>query len=166
MTSRYALAAVIILLVVAALVFSASRPTALPQAYRNSTYKFSLILPADYKVTEVPSANPPAVNAPVDIIEFGNTLGNVQLTIAPAADKGSTLTKESILHDYPSMADETTEPVTVAPGVTGFAVPASLDHLGQMSELWFEHGGYLYQFSAFDAGQDQLAQMARTISLF
>jgi hypothetical protein len=43
-----------------------------PQTYRNNTYGFSLRLPADYTVTEVPNANPPAENGAADIIEFAH----------------------------------------------------------------------------------------------
>jgi hypothetical protein len=66
----------------------------LPQTYRNIAYKFSLALPADYAITEAPSANPPALNAPVDIIEFGNTHGNVQLIIEPVTTSVATSTAQ------------------------------------------------------------------------
>lgn len=163
---HYTLAIAIALLMLGAVVFLSLRSTTLPQTYRNSTYHFSLTLPADYTVTEAPSANPPSRNVPLDTIEFANTRGNVQLTIEPAADNGSTLTLDSILANHPYMADVGAEPLTVAPGVTGFTVPGPQDHAAQMSELWFEHAGLLYHFTAFDPGRHQLPLIARTISLF
>ena len=141
-------------------------PCLSPQTYRNTTYNFSLNLPADYKVTEEPSANPPIQNAPLDIIEFGNTVGSIQLTIEPAYDNGSTLTKDGIISNHPYITNEALEPLTITPDVTGFAMSERQDHTGQMSELWFEHAGYLYQFSAFDGGRDKLPLIARTISFF
>jgi hypothetical protein len=165
----YTLAIAIAILVLSAAVFLSLRSTTLPQTYRNTTYHFSLAFPADYTVTEVPSINPPLL----DIIEFGNnhgnTYSNTQLTILPAADKGSTLTLDSILADYPYTADAGPEPFIVATGVTGLAVPGPQDHPAQpaqMSALWFEHAGFLYQLSAYDAGRDELPLIARTISFF
>lgn len=162
-TRHYTLvvAIVLVLVIVGAVLFIKLRTTSLPQTYRNNTYNFSLRLPADYKVTDFPSAN-----EPLDIIEFGNTLGNIQLTIVPAADNGSTLTKDDIIRNYLYMADKAFEPFNVTPGVTGFMVTGHQDHAGQTSELWFEHAGYLYQFSTFNVGRDQLTLIARTISLF
>jgi hypothetical protein len=164
-TRLYTLAVAIALIIGAAVLFVNLRAMSLPQTYRSNTYNFSLNLPTDYKVTEVPSANPPSWNAPLDIIEFGNTVGSIQLTIEPASDNGSTLTKD-VIPNHSYIADEALEPFTVAPGVTGFVVARRQDHTGQMSELWFEHDGYLYQFSAYDAGRDQLFLLAHTISLF
>ena len=160
------LAIAIALIIGAAVLFVNLRAMSLPQTYRSNTYKFSLNLPVDYKVTEVPSANPPNQNPPLDIIEFGNTVGSIQLYIEPASDNGSTLTIDGIISNHPYIANEALEPFIVAPGVTGFSVSERRDHTGQMSELWFEHAGYLYQFSAFDAGREQLSLVARTISLF
>jgi hypothetical protein len=163
-TRVYALAAAIAVLALSVAALVGHRPAPLPRTYRNTTYKFALSLPADYTVTEVPSANPPALNAPADIIEVGNNHGNVQLTIEPAEDSGSTLTKESIVASHPYMADVTTEPITIAPGVTGFSVTGG--NPSQMSQLWFKRGGYVYQFSAYHVGLDHLPIIARTIALF
>ena len=78
-TRHYLHAAVVALLVIlGTLTFVTRRSASLTQKYRNDTYRFSLSLPTDYAVTEVPSANQPELNAIVDTIEFGNSHGNVQ----------------------------------------------------------------------------------------
>jgi hypothetical protein len=159
-THLYTLAVAIALIIIGAVLFVNLRAMSLPQTYRNNTYNFSLNLPANYKVTEAPSANPPSWNAPLDIIEFGNTVGSIQLNIEPASDNGSTLTKDGIILNHPYMANEALEPFTITPGVTGFAVSERQDHTGQMSGLWFEHAGYLYQISASSCPADMLVLAA------
>jgi hypothetical protein len=146
--------------------FSVRPANALPQPYRNNAYGFSLRLPADYTVKEVPSTNPPMENGPTDIIEFAHANGNIQLTVSVAADAPSVLTTQSLLSNYPLLAGVATEPFPIAPGTVGLALHHDSAHPDQISDVWFARDGYLYQLTAFGDGYNELLPIARTITLF
>jgi hypothetical protein len=138
----------------------------LPQTYRNDAYGFSLRLPTDYAITEVPNANPPAENGVADIIEFDNAHGNIQLTITYASYASTTLTVQSLLLNYPSLSGIQTQPFPIAPGETGLALNYDLANPDQVSDVWFGKSGYLYQLTASDDGFSELLPIAHTIALF
>ena len=164
---RAAIFSLIVLAALALVIWLSARPTnALPQTYRNSTYGFSLRLPADYSITEVPSANPPAQNGPADIIEFADRNGSIQLTISPASYASSVLTIQSLLPSYPYLSAVTSAPFPIAPGETGLALNDDPAHPNQISDVWFGKNGYLYQLTAFGDGYNVLLPIAHSLTLF
>jgi hypothetical protein len=162
-----AAACIIVIASLLALAWHSARSNAsAPQTYHNDTYGFSLQLPQGFTVTEVPSANSPTPNAPVDIIEFDNAARNIQLTIVLAPDLPAPLTVESLLPNYPSLADATVEPFPLSPSVTGLSIADDPAHQGQITNVWFARGQYLYMFTASDGGFGDLLPIAQSIQLF
>jgi hypothetical protein len=164
---RIAIVGVVVLAALALIAWLIVRPAGpLPQTYRNDAYGFTLRLPADYAVTEVPNANPSAENGVADIIEFGNAHGNIQLTIAYSSYASTTLTVQSLLPNYPSLRGIQTQPFPIAPGETGLALNCDLAHPDQVSDVWFARNGDLFQLTGFDGGYNELLPIAHTITLF
>jgi len=88
----------------------------------------------------------------------------VQITISPAPDGGSVLTKDAAARSYPLVESLDTEPFTVAPGVVGFAFERG-DAAGALTDVWFEYKGYLYQFDSFNGGKVELLPIVRPLTL-
>jgi len=157
----------VILAALALIAWLIVRPTnPLPQTYRNDTYGFSLRLLADYTVSEVPNANPPAENGVADIIEFGNARGNIQLTITYASYASPELTVQSLLSNYPLLSEIKTQPFPIAPGETGLMLNDDLAHPDQITDVWFARNGDLFQLTAFDDAYNELLPIAHSITLF
>jgi hypothetical protein len=164
---RTTIVGLVILAALALIAWLIVRPAGpLPQTYRNDAYGFSLHLPADYAITEVLNANPPAENGVADIIEFGNAHANIQLTITYASYASPALTVQSLLPNYPSLSGIQTQPFPIAPGETGLALNYDLAQPDQVSDVWFGKSGYLYQLTASDDGFSELLPIAHTIALF
>jgi hypothetical protein len=139
---------------------AATQPADATKAYTNNTHGFSLQIPADYTVSEQA-----ADSAPIDFISLAApTGGNIQITITPAPDEGSALTVDSVVQDYPYLANVTTEPFTAA-GVTGFSFVDQPNTTNSQNEIWFEYGGELYQFVAYGNANDKLLPIAQSFKL-
>ena len=165
-TRRVAIVGLVVLAALVLIAWLGARPTnSLSHAYHNSTYGFSLRLPASYVVTEAPNTNPPQENGTADIIEFADAGGSVQLTITYASYAQSVLTTQSLLSNYPSLSSVTTEPFPIAPGTIGLALYYDPYHPNQISDVWFAKNGLLYQLTAFGDGYNELMPVAHTITL-
>jgi hypothetical protein len=119
---RSAIIGFVIVATLAVAWFTTRRTDPLPQTYNNSTYGFSLRLPANYTVVEAPNANAKEENNAADIIVFADKADSVQLTISYASSTPSVLTVQSLLTNFPSLSDVYTQPFPIAPGVTGLAI--------------------------------------------
>jgi hypothetical protein len=158
---------VVVLAALALIPWLISRPAdPLPQTYRNTTYGFSLRLPADYTITEVPNTNPPDENAIADIIEFADAGGSVQLTITDASYAAPELSVQSLSSEYPSIAAVQTQPFPIAPGETGLAFSDDSSRPDQISDVWFGDSGRLYQLTAHGDGFSELMPIAHSVALF
>ncbi len=153
------LSAIAILVVVGVVVLLTSGSIA---ARRSGSYvdpgrRFSIELPPGVVVGDWPSSI-----APIDTLVFDRgSNDNVQITIAPWSGADA-LTKEALLHDYPSLADVTIAPTVVAgaDGVT-FEQPNA-----DARDVWFAHGGYLYQVVGYGKGATMLPVMVGTWKFF
>ena len=129
---------------------------ALTQTYRDDGHNFSLQYPDGYTAAATPTDD-----ADLYFVHLQKPAANIQITITPAPDDGSTLTTENVVSDYPYIADMPTEPFTVTPDVTGLAFS---DEAGRSpDQIWFEHGGFLYQFAAYGSAIEDLPTIAHSV---
>jgi hypothetical protein len=162
-----AISFIVVLAAIAIVAWLFVRPAnALPQAYRNNAYGFSLRLPPDYTVTEAPNANAPEENGVADIIEFSHASGGVQLTITYASYASPQLSVQSVLPNYPYINSSQTQPFSIAPGVSGLALNDDPGHPDQITDVWFGQSGYLYQLTGFGDGRSALLPIAHSLTLF
>jgi hypothetical protein len=123
----------------------------LTQAYSNSQYNFSLMLPADFTVQEVPSSD---TDNPQDTLLFQNSTGDgIQIVISPFDEdtgSGYVLTKDRILKDVPDLAITNEQAIQIGPNYQGLAFESNNDAFGGASrEVWFVFKGNLYQISTY-----------------
>ena len=130
----------------------------LTQDYTNSTYHFTLKMPADFKASEI--AGDPTSGSP-DTIVLQDTNGNgIQIAVSPFDEDttGSyTLTKARILQDVPDLTITDDQPVVVGSNYTGLAFRSDNQAFGGDSrEVWFVFRGNLYQISTYARLDDLL----------
>jgi hypothetical protein len=76
---------------------------------------------------------------------------------------GSVLTRESVIDQYPFMADA--ELFAVAPKVIGLAFHNDSADPAAITNVWLAYKGNLYQFDSF-GGDEVLLPILRTIELY
>jgi hypothetical protein len=108
-SARSAIVGFVVVAIVAVAWFTTRASDRLPQTYHNSTYGFSLRLPADYVVVEKPNANAKEENGTADIIGFADKSGSVELTISYASWAPSVLTVEGLLSNFPYLSGVQTQ---------------------------------------------------------
>ncbi len=156
---KYAIALALILVLLAVAEFAAHLSSACARTYRNDAFHFSVRIPRTYTSSEVAPES--------DIyrkIVFSHGADAVQLTLSSWPDNGSVLTKESVIDQYPYVANA--DALTVAPGVIGLAMHNNPADPAAISEIWFAYKGNLYQFNSFGGGIRELLPIVRTIALY
>ncbi len=156
---KYIIAFVLIVLLFAVAGFVAHLSLSSDKTYTNDTYHFSVRIPRTYT-----SSKTTPQSGVYQTINFSHGAGSVQLTLSPWPDSGSVLTKESVIDQYPYVANA--ETFTVAPGVIGLAMHNNLADPAAISEIWFAYKGNLYQFNSFGGGIRELLPIVRTIALY
>jgi hypothetical protein len=146
--SPSAIVGFVVIAIIAIAWFTTRSRDGLPQTYRNSTYGFSLRLPADYTVVEAPNANTKEENGAADIIVFADKSDSVQLTITYASSTPSVLTVQSLLSNSPWLSGVQTQPFPIAPGEIGLAINDDPAHPDEPADVWFARNGNLYQLTA------------------
>lgn len=141
----------------------------LTQEYTNNDYRFSLKLPADFTVSDLPS------DAAGKTIVFQNTTGDgMQVVISPWDEPANALTEARIKQDVPDMAVSEVQPLQVGDNSNGVAFKSNNDTFGGASrEVWFvypEQGrgapSYLYQISTYDRLDPLLKAIFQTWQFF
>lgn len=124
--------------------------------YADATYGFSLTYPSAYKIAKVPAENGDSF-----LIQNDQATG-MQLMVSPY-DEGDTLTADRIKKDLPDMPMGNVHTVTL-PGanIQAVAFNSSGGGFGDSIEVWFAHGGYLYQASTYAAQASFLEQVMGT----
>jgi hypothetical protein len=106
--------------------------------YRSDAYHFSLLYPENLSVHEYPESG----GAITVTFEDVDALQGFQVYIAPFAEQH--VTEERFAADEPSGVRQDPKDITVD-GAVGAAFYSWNDTVGDTSEVWFIHGGYLYE---------------------
>lgn len=132
---------------------NAAQP-ALPQSYTNSTYNFTLKMPAGYSAQEINTdSGETIVLHNVQPVSGQGTGDGIQITVSPFDEdpgNGYTLTKERILQDLPDIQMSDERPIQVGQGYTGLAFKTDDESFGTgSSAIWFVYKGNLYQIDTY-----------------
>ncbi len=128
----------------------------LNRTYFHPKYKFSFQYPGELNV----SAFQEGEYGETVLVQKPDERAGFQIFIAPF-DEAGPMTKERILQDLPDMVVEEPQQVIIGQDPStgsGQAITALIffshePSLGKTREVWFIHGGYLYQLSTY-AGLD------------
>ena len=122
--------------------------------YTNKAYRFSLQMPADYNIQELPNDEGEG-----QTITIQNAKGDgVQILITKYPDAQSVLTADDVRASIPDMRVVGEQPVEVGSEYTGVAFMSDNEAFaGASREVWFFFGDNLYQISTY-ARLDPLLQ--------
>ena len=126
-----------------------SAAVSLTKEYRNSTYFFSLRMPADYTASEMPQ---PQGGGETIVLQNGKGDGiQIDVSIFDEDTSGSyTLTEARIRKDLPNIVMQDVQPVEIGPAYTGLAfIGYNPSFGGQSREVWFVYHGEFYQISTY-----------------
>ena len=137
---------------------TAPSPANLPKPTATNIHCFSLRYPAGYTAKAIGTEASDIYSVHLQ----KSSDAYIQITITPAPDEGSTVTVGSLRADYPYIADRLTEPFRLPAGVIGLAIYAdATDH--SPDNIWFQNGGYLYQFTAYGPAIQKLPAIVRSV---
>lgn len=126
---------------------------AILQIYHNSTYHFSLMMPADFKATEGAESD-----ASTTILLQNRSGDGVQILILPWDEPAGSLTPERITKST-GLSVTDTQPIKIK-GATGLTFKSDNPAFdGATSEGWFTYGGNVYEISTYDRDDAFLKSM-------
>ncbi len=136
--------------------------------YTHPGYGFSFDYPADWSADLFEDDSGPAspsLGGEVAVIQNSET--GILIYIYPFDEPGP-ISKERILRDVPDMKIANGKQIKIAPSTgSGQTIDAlSFDsderEIGPTREVWFVFGGFLYQLSAAEGGEEALNKMIET----
>jgi len=123
--------------------------------YRSAEYNFSLLYPEDLKVAEHSEGG----GATTITFQNTKTVAGFQIFIVPYGE--SQVSEERFKLDEPSGIRESLAPITID-GAIGASFFSNNLMLGATREVWFVHGGYLYEVSTLRSLDTWLGQILKT----
>lgn len=126
-------------------VLSKYPPREVPPGYkefRSDVYVFSLLYPQDFDVRVEDEGG----GASTILFENKKTIDGFQIFIVPFG--GSQITDDRFKKDIPSGVRKSIQNVKID-GATGASFYSTDASLGETAEVWFIHGGYLYEVNTF-----------------
>ena len=132
------------------------------QVYTNSKYGFSFNYPKDFSVSEFSDGADSANLPQTDVILVKDAAGKsaAQISVSPFDEPGP-ITKERILRDISDMPITGEKEISVG-GEKALSFASRDASSGETLEIWFVHGGNLYQISAFINFGDKLEEIIKT----
>lgn len=131
--------------------------------YTNKKFRFSLQMPADFKVTELP---PDEGGASTVLLQSQNGEG-VQILITPSKDSPNTLSADDVRASIPDLRIGDVQAVEIGPDNQGVAFLSDNDAFaGRSREVWFYFRGNLYQISTYARLDPLLKSMFGTWKFF
>lgn len=127
--------------------------------YENSKYLFSLAYPVGLVVKEFDEGND---SMTVVFQKPGERVG-FQVYITPHGS--DTISGEIIRRDVPSGKIEDLKEERIRPDILAATFWSEAPLTGRNREIWFLHGGYLYEFTAYDAADALLREVLTTLKL-
>ena len=120
----------------------------LTKPYQNDTYKFSLSMPGNFEVRELPADEGGATTL---LIESADRADGVQIVVSSFDENITALTAERIQQDVPDLVITDPQPVEIGEHNTGLAFKSNNEWFnGASREVWFVFRGNLYQVSTYD----------------
>ncbi len=132
-------------------------PESLDQEYRHETYRFSFSYPGKLRLNNFADQG----GEMILVQEPGSEIG-FQVFILPFDEPEISIAR--IKRDLPNMKIESDQKVTLADGTSAITFLANEPGANQTREIWFVHGGNLYQISAFAKYDSWLASIMQTWS--
>ena len=128
-----------------------------PGFYKSDQYGFSFGYPKEFKVSEFNESG-------ADVILIRDAAANsvFQISVSPFDEPGP-ITKERILQDIPDMPIINDKEISVG-GLKALSFTNKNAAL-ETFEIWFVHGGNLYQISAFPSFVGRLDKILATWKL-
>ena len=123
--------------------------------YKSEQYGFSLLYPEDLSVKEYDEGG----RASTITFENVETLQGFQIFIV--LFDGEQITEERFRQDIPSGVRKNLMDITVG-GATGAAFYSEHDLLGETYEVWFIHGGYLFEVTTLKPLEQSLQSVMNT----
>lgn len=126
--------------------------------YANSQYHVSVFYPQELSVTEYTEASG------AHTISFENTDGSrgFQVYVVPYPD--AQITKSRILLDTHNTATETPQEIVLANGTHALIFFSNGGALGKVREVWFLHGGFLYEVTTYADLDSWLSDILKTLT--
>ncbi|MDP2704969.1 MAG: hypothetical protein Q8O71_01050 [bacterium] len=118
---------------------------------------FSFIYPKDWTVGRFAEGE----DGTIVIVQNPEHTNGFQVYATPFTEEDTTLTPERLLNEIPDLVIEESQQINVSDGGTGITF-LSDNGSGKTREVWFIHGGYLYQFSSPLSTQNILQEVLKT----
>ncbi len=146
--------AILVLAGGAAYYFAKNRPVEGQKIYENGKYGFSFGHPKEFSISEF-------IEGDTDVILARDAAASsvFQVSVSPFDESGP-ITKERILKDIPDMRINNDKEISVG-GEKALSF-TSKDASEETFEIWFVHGGNLYQISAFPSFGGELDKILAT----
>ena len=125
--------------------------------YANTTYQFSVFYPDNLAVTEYKEAS----NGHTISFESADGTQGFQIYVIPYAH--TQIAESQILLDTHGTATTTPQEIVLSNGTNALAFWSNGGVLGEMREVWFLHGGYLYEVTAYASLDSWLAGIMQTL---
>jgi hypothetical protein len=125
--------------------------------YQNDRYGFSFYHPKDATISTFDEGG----GATTVVLQSVDQVRGLQVFIVPY--KGDSITEDRFHKDDPSGVRTNETMTTISPiKVPAVAFNSQDPTLGTTFELWFIHGGYLYEMTTFSGTGDWLAPIVQT----
>lgn len=123
--------------------------------YQNAPYRFSLLYPEALEMHEKEEG----AGASTMLFQDTNTGQGFQIFIVPYTE--TQVTPDRIAKDIPSGVVKDTRDITID-GATAASFYSQNVTLGETAEIWFVHGGFLYEVTTLAPLDDWLSQIMLT----
>ena len=125
--------------------------------YANAHYGFSLIYPDALGVNEIPASE----DAMTVVFQKPGAEEGFQIFIVPYPD--SQISKERIQKDLRGAPMKNVTEIVLAGNVKAVHFNSQAPVIGESSEVWFIHGGYLFEVTTYANQDAQLAVILATL---
>jgi hypothetical protein len=139
--------------------FKFSEDLGKPQVYKTEENNFAFVYPEKLKITE--SAIEGVDGGKRILAESGEVKKGFEVVILPF-DENNPITKERILQDVPDMVINNEKEITVGNGIYALSFDGTDENIGNTSEIWFTHNGFLYEAQTYPEFGPQMAEILKT----
>ena len=129
--------------------------------YHNDTYGISLLYSDMYTVHEFPEAGG-SMTVTFEYLDK-KTASGFQIFVVPFSS--GQITEERFKEDVPSGVRQNLKNIQVA-GATGASFYSQDSVLGATYEVWFTHGGYLFETNTFKESQSMLDSVMTGVTFY
>ena len=128
--------------------------------YKNDVYGFSLTYPSDLAAREYDEGG----GTKSIVFRNDDALMGFQMFITP--DSEAFISTTSLAAEFPTLQITDPKKVTVGTGTPALAFESEAPDLGASHELWFLHGGYLFDVTTYPDQSDWLAHIFGSLRFY